>query len=1104
MSMISRHQPKGQTYARYLDSVRSAGSWSTAAPITAKGALITPASNPSEVGTGLSWPEIIRKYLKHNPERALTAEVATTELALRLLLASADQAVGYDHDKIHLDDDPESGQSTLPPLVRTEDRDAAKQHVSKLIASLAKHITNEADPKLPSEQNAANIVISFGHYVAGDYDQCLQNIQKCTFVLPETVDLNSDRYYLILLVLGLTVKALAQQRNGAESSVVLEAYSQVMEVYDLCLGSLSISTMDDLHIELHGWAELAMYRACILSRVVTPGIASLEMHRCYHSRSRCWPLPFRLNKRGVIHKSYIQLLFMTARSDSWRSSVAQPSNEYSEVSISTVQDGESITVKQHGVAWRSELITIAKSYHAILRMTTTFPKAGSTNHLVLEFCDMLYEGWQLGGLDPENTSQIIDMFHDATRKTFHSQKILRYLVQLLDAQRDWDEAEAALDLYCQLHITASANSKSDSSEPDNSRPLVSGEAPSNGNGVTSPEEKKGANAIVPNRDTDEDFIRTMIYGSRMLIKFVNNPEKATELLDRANEVMKTTKVEGVRNDAFLKSRLARMRGIAAGACAQKADQETRPALHTSYLEFLTEAAESDPSSFENMYHLAYAQAELRDIDSALVSARTAVEINPNHTSAWHLLCLLTSASKEFKLALDIAEVGLVNTEDLDEGEFGMRTPKAGSSTNLSRDSSLPGTILTDESPAVTSETSAAMITSTSKPTAGLIADPPVEPGVPTQQAIGEGRLSVPTINSARPNNQDNSLTPTLSHCSYQTNNTNNTTKLEFHVPKADNLEASIQLRMTKNMLIEALQGPEVALSDQQTLFAFFAQIYSQIHSQDAPQMTHSQSQSQSLSQPQSQSKSTGASSLFLHDKHLPSSSSSTSRSNTRGSRLKVKRPTFDNRVSNSIRRRAHMPSSTHLHKQRVISGENDLAALTQEMADIVIKQEERKSDLANLKSIKILQDLWLISAATFRRWGKSDECKGAIREAESLNGESPDLWVQYALYCLSISDLNQAIDSLTKALGFDDQHISAIIHLARIFKEQGSIELAEGLLDVLTQTVAWDIPEAWYLLAEIYLSTQRLKHGKDSLIFSLGLEETKPIRPLRICLPSCL
>jgi len=140
-----------------------------------------------------------------------------------------------------------------------------------------------------------------------------------------------------------------------------------------------------------------------------------------------------------------------------------------------------------------------------------------------------------------------------------------------------------------------------------------------------------------------------------------------------------------------------MRCIDASACAQQADEETRPTFHASYLEFLTEAAKNDPTSFENMYHLVYAEAELRDVDSALVSVLTAVEINPNHTSAWHLICSLASASKEFKLALDIAKVGLVNTEDLDNGEPGMRTTRAGSS-NLSQDSSLVGTQLTYETP----------------------------------------------------------------------------------------------------------------------------------------------------------------------------------------------------------------------------------------------------------------------------------------------------------------------------------------------------------------------------------------------------------------------
>jgi len=1101
MSIISRHQPKGQTYARFLDSVRSAGSWTQSTPITAKGALITPASNPAEVGPGLSWTEIIRKYLKHNPERALTAEVATTELALRLLLASADQEQAYDHDKAHLNDDPESGRSLLPPLVRTEDKETAQQHIAKLTATLAKHNTNDADPKLLSEQNAANIVISFGNYIAADYDQCLQTIQKCTFVIPETVDLNFDKYDVILLIVGLTVKALAQERNGAEISATLESYNRVMEVYDLSVASLSLGTTDELHNELHGWAELAMYRACILSRVATPGMPSLELHRCYHCRARYWPLSFRLNKRGVIYKSFIRLLLMTARSNTWKPPSTQPVNEYSEVSISTLQDGELITVRSHGVEWRSELITITKSYNAILRMTTTFPKAGSSNYLVLEFCDMLYEGWQLGGSDPENTTQIIEMLQDATRKTFHSQKILRYLVQLLDVKHDWDEAEAALDLYSQLYITASANGNSDSSKSETPRPLVSAEVQLNGDADALHAVGGGASSVESNRDSDEDFIRTIIYGSRMLIKFINNPEKAAKLLDRAHHVMKTTKVEALQNDVCLKSRLARMRGIAAGACAQQADEETRPTFHASYLELLTEAAENDPTSFENMYHLAYAQAELRDVDSALVSARTAVEINPNHTSAWHLLCLLTSASKEFKLALDIAEVGLVNTEDLDDGESGTRTPRGGSS-NLSQDSSLVGTQLTHETPADSSDTSP---TSNIKPAAGLIAEP--EP--PSQQA-GEGHLTVPTASVRLSRNT--SFTQTGSHSSQ--------TKLEFPEVKSDSLEASIQLRMTKNMLIESLQGPEVALSDQQNLFAFFAQMYSQVHPQDFSHAAHShlnshshtqsQSQSQSLpqsqspAQSQSQSKSTGASSSMLLDRSSSSASPSATRSPIRGSRLKVRKPTFDLKVSNSIRRRNHISPSVQLQKQRSASGANDLAALTQEMADVVIKEDEKKETIANLRSLKILQDLWLMSAATFRRWGKSSECKGAIQEAETLTGESAELWVQYGLYCLSISELGQAIDSLTKALAFSDYHVPAVVHMARILKEQGSVELAEGLLDVLTQTVAWDVPEAWYLLSEIYLSTDRLKRGKECLLFSLSLEETKPLRPLRLCLPSCL
>jgi len=143
------------------------------------------------------------------------------------------------------------------------------------------------------------------------------------------------------------------------------------------------------------------------------------------------------------------------------------------------------------------------------------------------------------------------------------------------------------------------------------------------------------------------------------------------------------------------------------------------------------------------------------------------------------------------------------------------------------------------------------------------------------------------------------------------------------------------------------------------------------------------------------------------------------------------------------------------------------------MTDVVIKEDEKKETIANLRSLKTVQNLWLMLAATSRRWVKSSQCEGAIQEAETLTGESAELWVQYGFYCLSSSKMRQAIDSLTKALAFSDYHVPAVVHMAQILKEQGSVELA-------------------------------LKHGKECLLFSLSLDETKPLRPLRLCLPSFL
>ena len=55
-----------------------------------------------------------------------------------------------------------------------------------------------------------------------------------------------------------------------------------------------------------------------------------------------------------------------------------------------------------------------------------------------------------------------------------------------------------------------------------------------------------------------------------------------------------------------------------------------------------------------------------------------------------------------------------------------------------------------------------------------------------------------------------------------------------------------------------------------------------------------------------------------------------------------------------------------------------------------------QQDFKNEQSMKdrLLSDLWLMSAATFRRLGKIDQAKGAIQEAEVKDENNPAVWVQ--------------------------------------------------------------------------------------------------------------
>ncbi|KAJ3986517.1 hypothetical protein F5890DRAFT_984310 [Lentinula detonsa] len=170
------------------------------------------------------------------------------------------------------------------------------------------------------------------------------------------------------------------------------------------------------------------------------------------------------------------------------------------------------------------------------------------------------------------------------------------------------------------------------------------------------------------------------------------------------------------------------------------------------------------------------------------------------------------------------------------------------------------------------------------------------------------------------------------------------------------------------------------------------------------------------------------------------------------------------------------------------------------------------------KENRLLSDLWLMSAATFRRLGKIEQAKGAIQEAEVRDEANPGVWVQLGLYYVALGRSLAAIEAFQKALLISSDDVGASVHLARLYlfpeetsrkkyKEEAipeNIDLAAGLLAHLTQGAAWDISEAWYFLAKAYGLQGRKERERDCLTLALKLSQNRGVRDLGAALGLCL
>ncbi|RKP35039.1 hypothetical protein BJ085DRAFT_16427, partial [Dimargaris cristalligena] len=162
-------------------------------------------------------------------------------------------------------------------------------------------------------------------------------------------------------------------------------------------------------------------------------------------------------------------------------------------------------------------------------------------------------------------------------------------------------------------------------------------------------------------------------------------------------------------------------------------------------------------------------------------------------------------------------------------------------------------------------------------------------------------------------------------------------------------------------------------------------------------------------------------------------------------------------------------------------------------------KELYKTTLRRQRARKTLADLWLISAAVFRRLGRMKDAQAAIGEAENVYPDYPAVWCQYGLLMRRDPSHQNvaAIRHFLTGVALGPQDIPTRVHLARAYMRLNKAAIATGLLQEVTRGTGWDVAEAWTLLAQTTLGEGKVQLANEYLVFALELENAKPIRPFQ-------
>ncbi|KAG7440123.1 uncharacterized protein BT62DRAFT_989346 [Guyanagaster necrorhizus] len=1106
--------PKDKYYWTQLRAALTGGQWSSSYPSKALN------------GTALSWSELFRKFNKHCKGYEDVTEVASQTHALALLLAASSK----DGDQ---DDAPRTGEYALElrdESVLPEERKGEAQAGYDILRKLES-----------SNFDTLNFALAYYAYALGNPTECLSHLSKVPDVvhtITSVVNLSiSSAGASIISDVSLSIPEIKDGRAWAltetlrslclqdplgmsyeklfpeNSKRALMSYSAAIPLLTIVeseitsavaptsTGKLDFASFTRFR-ELWRWVERLIWRAIILSSrtssVHNRGASLWTWLNHYSSCSAYWPSNFRTTHRSAISVLYLRALIIRYGHD------------------------PSITPRDKPPIWLHTARSLVQEYRAILSVSTKFPRAGERNTKVEEFVDLCVGIWEVSGAVGEYTGWVLDVLWWATRMTFNSFRIMRHMMRLLRVSGDIHLAKRTLRLYVQ--VVGKAWQTSDA-------------------------------GVGADTDTDQNWVETLVYGIRMLCKFASmaNGIEGLEDVREAETLVEKAKTRLDENNQILVARLLLAEGVCQSVMALKQqDPHSRSQRLAKAHALLIRSSQASPTA-STYYHLALSFArsgELQDLQQAIVNAGLAVEGNSKEVRYWHLLGLLSAATEQW----EAAEMALETGAAIGEEEVSV----------------VNGSCLPAEPAQMDPDNELLGVPSTTVNGNGRVIDGLLRTDDDRHPALN-GTKEIPEVQPVYLLGENDHDIPPASDLLLPAQDHPSPSRQELF---EDSLQLRMtQVALTE--IVEGAEGasqmlPEIfvwvadrignSLKSPSELILSPSATVSEALDQNSEEkrrlsIAHSGSTEPSVppipitispATPDGQSQDPEyVQSMALHDEKAAKRNDDHERD---ASKSKKVQKMLKNRVHKSGARISHISKkigsgvvrngsllrsnstpdfhavlrqtayqASSIHSRRRLS-------LLMKPSDSTLNEsppppptpalpQPMTSNKRTARETRLLSDLWLMSAATFRRLGKIEQARGAIQEAEVRDEKNPAVWVQLGLYYVALGRSQDAIDAFQKALFISPDNVPAAIHLCRLYLSgetppgpnmSDNIDLAAGMLSRLANGPSWDVPEVWYFLGKAYGAQSQREREHECLSLALTLSERRGVREISAALGWCL